>query len=98
MSADERRRLMDREMATVMANHATILSNQEYVIEQLTHQHDCLERLKVAVAQSAEVTEEVRALLSTFKVMGKITKWGTVTSAAAISVWHAVKAAWRTFW
>jgi len=97
MSADDRRRLMDREMATIMANHHTILTNQEYVITQLTHQHDCLEKLKIAVAQSAEVTEQVRELLATFKIMGMLTKWGAVTSAASLSVWQGAKAAFQ-FW
>jgi len=97
VSADDKRRLMDREMATVMANHATILSNQEWVITQLTHYHDCLERMKVTVSQNTEVTEEVKELLSTFKVMGSITKWGAVTGAASVSIWHATKALFQ-FW
>ncbi len=82
---------MDREMATVMANHATILSNQQYVITQLHHQHDCLERMKEAVGANSEVTEEVRQLLAAFKVVGKLGKWTAVTSAAVLSIWHAVK-------
>lgn len=93
----ERRRLMDSQMLAVMANHATILSNQEYVITQLGHQHDCLEKMKAAVAHSAEVTEEVRDLLSAFRVMGKLTKWAAVTGAAAFSLWHGIKAAFH-FW
>jgi hypothetical protein len=53
--------------------------------------------MKSAVARNSEVVEEVRELLSTFKVMGKITKWSAVTGAAGLSVWHAVKAAF-VFW
>ena len=88
---------MDREMATVMANHATILSNQDFVITQLNHYHDCLERLKIAVSDNSEVTEEVRELLSAFKVIGRFAKWGAVTGGALFSIWHGVKAAFQ-FW
>jgi hypothetical protein len=88
---------MDRQILTVLADHATILSNQEYVIGQLTHQHDCLEKLKNAVAASTEVTEEVRELLSAFKVVGSLTKWGAVTGAAGLSLWHGARAALQ-FW
>lgn len=84
-------------MATVMANHATILDNQAYISEQLTHQHDCLEKMKYAVAVNTEVIEEVRALLSTFKIMGSLTKWGAVTGAALFSAWQGAKAALQ-FW
>lgn len=84
-------------MLAVMANHATILSNQEYVIGQLGHQHDCLEKLKSAVALNSEITEEVRELLSAFKVVGRVSKWGAVTGAALFSVWQGLKAAFH-FW
>ena len=88
---------MDREMATVMANHATILSNQDFVISQLGHYHDCLEKMKVATAANTEVTEEVRELLSAFKVVGRLAKWGAVTGGALFSIWHGIKAAF-VFW
>jgi len=88
---------MDREMATVMANHATILSNQEWVIMQLTHYHDCLEKMKVTVFQNTEVVEDVKELLSTFKVVGRFTKWIAVIGTAGVSIWHATKAMFQ-FW
>lgn len=84
-------------MASVMANHATILKNQDFISTQLSHQHDCIERMKAAVAANTEVTEEVRALLSTFKVVSSFTRWGAVVSAAAFSTWHGIKAAFQ-FW
>lgn len=97
MNQEERRREMDREMASIMANHKTILANQEYVITQLHHYHDCLEKMKAIVAQNTEVTEEVRELLATFKVFGRFTKWGAVTGAGALSIWQATKAFFH-FW
>ena len=84
-------------MATVMANHATILSNQDFVITQLNHYHDCLEKLKIATSANTEDTEEVRELLGAFKVVGRLAKWSTVTGAAGFSIWHGIKAAFH-FW
>jgi hypothetical protein len=88
---------MDSRMATVMANHQTILTNQEYVITQLTHQHDCLEKLKIALADNTEVSEEVRELLAALNVFGKLAKWSAVTGGALFSAWHGVKAG-INFW
>ena len=96
-ASDERRRAMDFQMAAVMTEHKTILDNQRYISTQLTHQHDCLERLKTAVAAGTEVTEEVRELLAAFKVFGRIAKWGSVVGAAMFSLWHGITAALK-FW
>ena len=96
-ATDERRRAMDMQMAGLMANHQTILDNQGFISTQLTHQHDCLERLKVVVSANTEVTEEVRELLAAFKVFGRIAKWGSVVGAAMFSLWHGITAALK-FW
>ena len=96
-AADERRRLADREMATVMANHATILSNQEWIVTQLTHQHGCTEALKREVELMRVVVEDVRKIMNAMQVLGAITKYGAVTGAAALSLWHGIRAAIQ-FW
>lgn len=91
-SADEKRRMMDREMATVLANHATILSNQDYITTQLHHHHDCLEHLKQEIKLNREVIDDVRNLLSAFKVVVSAAKYATVFTAAFAGMWHAFKA------
>lgn len=96
-AADERRREMDKQMTIVMANHSTVLQNQEYVITQLGHQHDCMEALKREVADTREILADIRAIMSTFKIMGMAVKWTAVTSAALVSLWHGLKAAFQ-FW
>ena len=94
-AADDRRRQMDRDMASVMANHATILSNQEWVVTQLTHQHGCTEALKKEVELMRVVVEDLRKLMNAMQVLGAITKYGAVTGAAFISAWHGIKAAFQ---
>ena len=84
-------------MVAVMTNHQTILSNQEYVITQLGHQHDCMEALKREVADTREVLADIRAILRTFKILGTATKWTSVTVAAITSSWHGIKAVGQ-FW
>ena len=88
---------MDMQIATILANHATILANQDHVIEQLNHQHDCTERLKDEVSSMVLVVEDIRQIMTTLKMMGAITKWAAVVSGLAVSLWHAIKAGWH-FW
>ena len=84
-------------MATVMANHQTILSNQEWVITQLGHQHSCTEALKREIETMRVVVEDVRKIMNAMQVLGAITKYGAVTGAALLSAWHGIKAAFQ-FW
>ena len=84
-------------MAAVMANHATILSNQEWVVTQLTHQHGCTEALKKEVEMMRLVVEDVRKIMHAMQLLGAVTKYGAVTGAALLSVWHGIKAAFN-FW
>ncbi len=79
-------------MATVMANHATILDNQQFITTQLQHQHDCIEALKGEIASSREVLTEIKAIMSTLYVMIMLTRWGVVVAAASLSVWQGLKA------
>lgn len=83
---------MDRQMVTLMAHHDTILANQEYVITQLTHQHDCIENLKNAVRENSEIVEEVRQLLAALKGFSTIAKWATVAGGFLAALWHGTKA------
>ena len=94
MSADERRREMDKQMVTVMERHQTIMENQDYVITQLGHQHDCTEALKREVAEMKAIVEQVRELLAALKGISFMAKWATIMGGGAAAVWHFARWLW----
>ena len=94
MSADERRREMDKQMLTVMASHKTILSNQDFISQQLGHQHDCTESLKREVAEMKVIVEQVRELLAALKGISFMAKWATIVGGGAAAVWHFARWLW----
>ena len=97
MSVDDRRREMDRQMASVMANHTTILGNQAEIELSLRHQHQCIEDLKREVEAIRNVVHEVRDILAAMHVSFAVFKYIAIVGAAIVSAWHAIKAAWRAF-
>ena len=86
---------MDYQMATVMTNHATILSTQEYISQQLQHQHDCTEAMKREIEEMKAVVHQVRELLSALKGISLIAKWTTIVGAGFAAFWHGLKWAWK---
>jgi len=90
--------MMDREMATVMANHATILANQAEIELALRHQHSCIEALKREVSEVVKVIGEVRDLLAALHVSAGVLKYFAIVGGAIFSAWHGIKAAWKAFW
>lgn len=87
---------MDSKMATVMANHATILSELEWIVTQYSHQHSCTEALKREVAEMRVIVEQVRELLAALKGISLIAKWATVIGGGVVAVWHGAK--WILKW
>ena len=84
-------------MVVVMASHATILENQKSIELALGHQHDCIEALKREVAGASAILAEIKALMSTLHVMGAVTRWGVVVTAAVLSAWQGIKAMFHFF-
>lgn len=73
----------------------------DQLIENQTHQHDCTELVKLDVRdlkeemrRNTEVTEQIRDILASFRVVGKVAKWVGTIGAAAASCIAAFKA-WR---
>lgn len=85
-------------MATVMANHATILGNQSQIETALRHQHDCIEALKREVAEFRSVVAEIRDILVAMRFSLAVFKYVAIVGASIISAWHAVRVAWKAFW
>ena len=97
-AADERRRNMDSQMASVMANHATILGNHAEIELSIRHQHKCIEELKREVAAFKAVVQEVRDIMAAMHVSFAVFKYIAIVGGAILSAWHGIKAAWRAFW
>jgi len=89
------RREMDKQMITIMANHATILANQEYIVTQLTHQHDCMERLKAEIERNSKVIEQLHDLMATFKVTAAISKYVAAISGAGLGLTFTTPNQWQ---
>lgn len=47
--------------------------------------------LKRQMAENTIVTVQVRDILASFKILGKIAKWVAAMGAAAAALWHGVK-------
>jgi hypothetical protein len=47
--------------------------------------------LKAQMAENTAVTVQVRDILASFRIVGKIAKWIAAMGAAAVAVWHGIK-------
>lgn len=58
------------------------------------HLHDCVESLKAAVKENTEITEQVRDILASFRVVGAVAKW-IAAIAGAVGATIATVKAWK---
>lgn len=48
-----------------------------------------LAALRFEMANNTEITKQVRDILTTFTVIGKLAKWLTTIAAFCVACWHA---------
>jgi len=86
-----------KELARLAELHEVVRANSPKIagLEQdVKHLHDCVESLKAAVHENTEITKQVAAVLSTFKVTLAIGKWiSAVGGGFAVVV--AVMKGWK---
>lgn len=74
------RRSADQRIDELVAQHAEL--------------HACVGKLSVAVSELRATTDEVRDILASFRVIGRIAKWiGAIAAAGAaiIAFWRQLK-------
>jgi hypothetical protein len=47
--------------------------------------------LKRQMTENTAVTVQVRDILASFRILGKIAKWIAAMGAAAVAVWHGIR-------
>jgi hypothetical protein len=52
----------------------------------LTHLHVCVESVKTALRENTEVTEQIRDILRSFRILMVIAKWIAAIGAAAAAI------------
>jgi len=52
------------------------------------HLHGCVELLKKEMERNTVVTEQVRDILASFRIVGAIAKWCAAIGAAATALYH----------
>ena len=60
-------------------------SNDEKMAKLITDVAD----LKISMVQNTIITEQVRDVLASFRIMASVSKWLAAISAGAIGLWHA---------
>lgn len=63
-----------------------IQTDMEGVQTSIGHLHDCIESVKADVRRNTVITEDVRDVLGSFRVMASIAKWVTAIAAAYVAV------------
>lgn len=60
------------------------------LVEDQAHLHGCVELLKVEMQKNTEVTEQIRDILASFRVVGALAKWTAGVGAAVVAVYHGL--------
>ena len=62
--------------------------SEEQLKADLAHLHGCLELVKAELKRNTEITEQVRDLLATFRILALVAKWVAAIGAGFVALYH----------